>query len=163
MFLIKFNDPPYIKNEKLELLIKCAACMGNRQRAEFILQELHEYAHDVDIDFVKKSIRSIGRIALLVPDATNNAVRHLASLLDTQVTFVVEEVIIVLRDIFRKYPQTYEGMVNSIMNVATCVEDAEAKASLVWIMGECVGKNRLRNQYLISLFWSQIESRMQRL
>lgn len=67
----------------------------------FCKQELGEYAHEVDIVFVKKAIRSLGRICLLVSGTVDIGMDLLATLLETRTTFVVEEVIVVLRDIFR--------------------------------------------------------------
>ena len=57
--------------------------------------------------------------------------------LKTKVQYVVYERIIVIRDIFRKYPRKYEGILKDLCDNLK-LEDPEAKASMIWIIGEYV-------------------------
>jgi vesicle coat complex subunit len=50
----------------------------------------------------------------------------------------VQESVIVIRDIFRKYPKKYEGLLSDICDNLKSLDDPEAKASIVWIIGEYV-------------------------
>lgn len=43
-----------------------------------------------------------------------------------------------MRDIFRKYPNKYEGLLGDICENLKSLDDPEAKASIVWIIGEYV-------------------------
>ena len=60
----------------------------------------------------------------------------LVELVKTQVGFVIQEAIIGLRDIFRRYPNTFEGAMAIINENLRVLDDPEAKAALIWIIGE---------------------------
>jgi vesicle coat complex subunit len=60
MFFVKFNDPYYIKIEKLHILIK----LCNHQNFEAVLNELREYTNELDTQFVRKTINAVGSIAI---------------------------------------------------------------------------------------------------
>ena len=45
-----------------------------------------------------------------------------------------------LQDIFRRYPQTYEGVIPTLCANLEELDEPEAKASLIWIMGEYANK-----------------------
>jgi len=51
---------------------------------------------------------------------------------------VTQETIIVIRDIFRKYPKDYEGILKEICENLKTLDDPEAKAAMIWIIGEYV-------------------------
>ena len=54
MFFCKYNDPIYVKMEKLEIMIRLASDKNIDQ----VLLEFKEYATEVDVDFVRR-VRSI--------------------------------------------------------------------------------------------------------
>jgi AP-1 complex subunit beta-1 len=56
VFYCKFNDPVYVKIEKVDILIKVA----DKNNCEQILLELKEYASDVDTEIIGAAIRAIG-------------------------------------------------------------------------------------------------------
>ena len=58
--------------------------------------------------------------------------------LKTRIPYVVQEAVIVIRDIFRKYPNKYDGLLSDICENLKNLDDPEAKASIVWIIGEYV-------------------------
>ena len=58
VFFVKYNDPIYVKLEKLDIMIRLASPHNITQ----VLAELKEYATEVDVDFVRKSVRAIGRL-----------------------------------------------------------------------------------------------------
>ncbi|RVX04084.1 Beta-adaptin-like protein C [Vitis vinifera] len=60
VFFCKYNDPIYVKMEKLEIMIKLASDRNIDQ----VLLEFKEYATEVDVDFVRKAVRAIGRCAI---------------------------------------------------------------------------------------------------
>lgn len=73
VFFCKFNDPVYVKLEKIDILVKVA----DDKNADVILNELKEYANDLEIELIRKSIRSIGTIILRVDKASKKAVEIL--------------------------------------------------------------------------------------
>jgi vesicle coat complex subunit len=44
------------------------------------------------------------------------------------------------QDIFRKYPSTYEGVIPTLCSNLDELDEPEAKASLIWIIGEYANK-----------------------
>ena len=105
MFFCTFTEPLYNKIEKLGILYKLVT-MNN---IDMVLNELREYASDVDVQFVRRSVRLIGQCAIKLEKAAQRCVETLVELVKTQVSFVIQEAIIGLRDIFRRYPNSYEG------------------------------------------------------
>lgn len=57
VFFCKYNDPIYVKMEKLEIVIRLASINNIDQ----VLLEFKEYATEVDVDFVRRAVRAIGR------------------------------------------------------------------------------------------------------
>ncbi|KAJ3013563.1 hypothetical protein HKX48_005673 [Thoreauomyces humboldtii] len=132
VFFIKYNDPPYVKLEKLEVIIK----LCSDKNVDQVLSELREYCNEVDVDFVRKSVRAIGRCAVKIDSASERCVNALLDLLKTRVNHVVQEAIIVIKDIFRKYPNRYEGIIPALCENLENLDEPEAKASLIWIIGD---------------------------
>lgn len=50
VFFCKYNDPIYVKMEKLEIMIRLASDKNIDQ----VLLEFKEYATEVDVDFVRR-------------------------------------------------------------------------------------------------------------
>eukprot|EP00971_Amphidinium_carterae_P100598 1990271-Amphidinium_carterae.1 len=104
MFFCKYNDPVYVKLEKVDIMVM----LVNERNMEQVLLELKEYATGVDVEFVRKSVRSIGRVAVKLERACERAIGVLLELIETKVNYVVQEATVVIKDIFRKYPSRYE-------------------------------------------------------
>ena len=60
----------------------------------------------------------------------------LLELIQTKVNYVVQEAIIVIKDIFRKYPNRYESIIATLCENLDTLDEPEAKASMIWIIGE---------------------------
>lgn len=73
VFFCKFNDPVYVKLEKIDILVKVA----DDKNADVILNELKEYANDLELELIRQSIRAIGTIILRVDKASKRAVEIL--------------------------------------------------------------------------------------
>mmetsp|Transcript_27871 Transcript_27871/g.63052 ORF Transcript_27871/g.63052 Transcript_27871/m.63052 type:complete len:959 (-) Transcript_27871:1-2877(-) len=132
VFFCKYNDPIYVKMEKLDVLVMLA----NENNIEQVLMEFMEYATEIDCEFVCKAVRCIGRCAIKLQGAAERCVNVLVTLIQTKVNYVVQEAIIVIRDIFRKYPNKYESVIGTLCENLDTLDNSEAKASMVWIIGE---------------------------
>ncbi|KAI9627548.1 hypothetical protein H4Q26_017332 [Puccinia striiformis f. sp. tritici PST-130] len=132
VFFCKYNDPIYVKLAKLEIIYRLA----NDGNYEQVLTELAEYASEVDVDFVRKAVRSIGRLAIKIPFASDRCISVLLDLVATKINYVVQEAIVVIKDIFRKYPNQYEGIIGSLCQNLDALDTPEAKASMIWIIGQ---------------------------
>jgi hypothetical protein len=100
------------------------------------LAELKEYATEVDVDFVRKAVRAIGRCAIKVEQSAERCVATLLDLIQTKVNYVVQEAIVVIKDIFRKYPNKYESIISTLCENLDTLDEPEARASMIWIIGE---------------------------
>ncbi|THU93387.1 Adaptor protein complex beta subunit [Dendrothele bispora CBS 962.96] len=126
VFFCKYNDPLYVKVEKLDIMVRLAG----DNNVDALLSELKEYSSEVDVDFT----------AVKIDSAAERCVNVLLELIDTRVSYVVQEAVVVMKDIFRKYPSTYEGIIPTLCANLDELDEPEAKASLIWIIGEYANK-----------------------
>tara|TARA_B110000285_G_C14945818_1_gene524260 strand:+ start:652 stop:963 length:312 start_codon:yes stop_codon:yes gene_type:complete len=62
-FFVKYDEPSYIKNIKLEIL----GHIASENNIQEIVNELSEYVTDVNADIAKRSIRCFGTIIVRLP------------------------------------------------------------------------------------------------
>ncbi|KAI9816531.1 MAG: beta-adaptin [Pycnora praestabilis] len=135
VFFCKYNDPPYVKLQKLEIMVRIA----NDKNVDQLLAELKEYALEVDMDFVRRAVKAIGQAAIKIESASEKCVNTLLDLINTKVNYVVQEAIVVIKDIFRKYPG-YEGIIPTLCKCIDELDEPNARGSLIWIVGEYAEK-----------------------
>ncbi|GAB5034331.1 beta-adaptin-like protein c [Nannochloropsis oceanica] len=148
VFFCKYNDPIYVKMEKLEIIIRLAS----DRNVEQVLLELKEYAQEVDVDFVRRAVRAIGRAAIKLERAAERCINVLLELIQTKVNYVVQEAIIVIKDIFRRYPNRYEQVIAALCESLETLDEPEAKASMIWIIGEYADRIENADELLDSFF-----------
>lgn len=85
MFFCRFSDPHYIKLEKLEILLKLASELNIDQ----ILKELIEYVDEVDVDFVRKCVRTFGRLAIKLEKVADKCVHALFSCWEKKAAYTI--------------------------------------------------------------------------
>ena len=132
VFFCKYNDPSYIKMEKLDIIVTICS----QQTAQLVLDELQEYCNSVDVAFVQKAVRSIGQIALKIEAGARRCVDILVNLVQGKADYALEESIIVMTDILRKYPGVFESVIGTICQSLENVKEGRAKAAGIWILGE---------------------------
>ncbi|KAL8900859.1 MAG: hypothetical protein Q9192_000865 [Flavoplaca navasiana] len=135
VFFCKYDDPSYIKFEKLEIMVRIA----NDKNVDQLLAELKEYALEVDMDIVKRAVKAIGQVAIKIETGSEKCVNTLLDLINTKVNYVVQEAIVVIKDIFRKYPG-YEGIIPTLCKCIDELDEPNARGSLIWIVGEYAEK-----------------------
>lgn len=132
VFFCKYNDPIYVKVEKLEIMVRLAT----EDTVDQVLLEFKEYATEVDVDFVRRAVRAIGRCAIAIEPAAERCVNVLLDLIQTRVNYVVQEAVVVIKDIFRRYPNRYESIISTLCDCLDGLDEPEARAAMVWIVGE---------------------------
>lgn len=132
MFVCKYNDPLYVKLEKIAVMVQLAS----DRNIDSVLSEFVEYASEVDIEVVRQSVRAIGQAAIKLERSAEQCVNCLLELIKTRVNYVVQEAIVVIRDIFRKYPGQYEMIISELCQSLDSLDEPDAKASMIWIVGE---------------------------
>ncbi|KAI1635603.1 adaptin N terminal region-domain-containing protein [Biscogniauxia mediterranea] len=132
VFFCKYNDPIYVKVTKLELIFMLA----NEKNIDEVLTELREYATEVDVHFVRKAVRAIGKLAIKIEPASRRCINLLLELVATKVPYIVQEATVVIRNIFRKYPNQYESIIGTLCEHLDSLDEPEAKAAMVWVIGQ---------------------------
>lgn len=136
MFFCKYNDPLYVKLEKIEILVLVA----EDKNAEAILNELKDYSNDMDMDLVSASVKAIGQIILKVNKSLQSAVRIVAEIIENGQPVALNSAIIIAKDIFRRFPNKYEKIIPVIIAKREHYTEPEAKAAINWILGEHADK-----------------------
>ena len=115
------------------------------------------YASEVDIDFVRKAVRSIGRLAIKVQAAADDCIQALLDLIETKVTYVVQEAVIVIKDVFRRYPGKYEGIIPKLCEHLDQLDEPESKAAVIWIIGQFANRIDNADELMDDLTYSFLE------
>ncbi|KAJ9512707.1 hypothetical protein QJQ45_019004, partial [Haematococcus lacustris] len=140
-FYCRAHDPWYIKQLKMEILSHLASSANCYD----IITELTEYTRDaVYPTMAREAVKAVGRIALAVPDAAG-IIERLLGLLESHCEVVVCEALVQMKDLLRRYPDMAEVVVSQVMATASGrgealapagVSEPEAKAALIWIIGQ---------------------------
>ena len=109
---------------------------NNYNNLEIVLRELEEYGTEADIQMSRKSIRAIGNLAIKLEDGAEKCTDVLVNLACSGIPFIIQETVIVMKNIYRKYPDKVdEHTIKIFVENSDGCEDAESKASLMWIIG----------------------------
>lgn len=63
----------------------------------------------------------------------------------TKVSYIVQEATVVIRNIFRKYPNRYESIISTLCEHLDSLDEPEAKAAMIWIIGQYA--DRIENSH----------------
>ncbi|KAE9008086.1 hypothetical protein PR003_g16217 [Phytophthora rubi] len=92
VFFCKYNDPIYVKMDKLEITIR----LVSETNIEQVLLEFKEYATKVNVEFVRRSVRAIGRCAVKLERAAEKCINVLLELIQTKMNYIAQEAINVI-------------------------------------------------------------------
>ena len=130
-FFISYSDPIYIKDTKLE----CLYLLANDSTLPQILDQLDQYATDIDVQMSRKAIRAIGNLAVkLGSDSVDKCVDTLSNLLEFGVDYVIQEVISVFKNILRKYPERFRMKARMLVKYISSAQGPESKNAMIWII-----------------------------
>ena len=132
IFFCRYNDPLYVKLEKLEIMIR----LVSDRTVDQVLLELKEYSQEVDVDFVRTAIKAVGRVAVKLENAAQRCVNVLLELIKARVPYVVQAAVVVVANIFRRYPNRYESIIGALCENLESLDEPEAKEAMIWIVGE---------------------------
>ncbi|KAE8893328.1 hypothetical protein PF005_g31062 [Phytophthora fragariae] len=92
VFFCKSNDPIYVKMDNLEIIIR----LVSERNIEQVLLEFKESATEVNVEFVRRSVRAIGRCAVKLERAAEKCINVLLELIQTKMNYIVQEAINVI-------------------------------------------------------------------
>ncbi|NWZ33662.1 AP1B1 protein, partial [Brachypodius atriceps] len=133
VFFVKYNDPIYVKLEKLDIMIRLASQANIAQ----VLAELKEYATEVDVDFVRKAVRAIGRCAIKVEAGSPRPQLCCGTWFgvwvgqDLGLLLLVSFLLLVALSSGR-----YESVIATLCENLDSLDEPEARAAMIWIVGE---------------------------
>ncbi|KAJ2380983.1 beta-adaptin, partial [Coemansia sp. RSA 2603] len=132
VFFCRYNDPIYVKYEKLDVLVRICS----ERNVEPLLNELKEYAKEVDVDFVSRAVQAISRLAIRYESAAEKAIKVLQELLQTKINHIIQNVMVAFQEVLRRYPNRFESVVGGLCEYIDEVDEPDARAALFWIVGE---------------------------
>lgn len=135
MFYCRFDDPIYVKDTKLEIIY----LLANNENIDSVLDELEEYATDVDVSMARKAIRAFGNLAVKLEGGAQRCVEVLCDLISTGISYIVQESAIVIKNIIRKYPGDFDYAVKELIKYRHLFDEPDAKVSLLWMIGQFCG------------------------
>jgi AP-2 complex subunit beta-1 len=91
---------------------------------------------EIDVHFVRKSVRAIGKLAIKIEPAAKKCINALLELVSTKVSYIVQEATVVIRNIFRRYPNQYESIISTLCEHLDSLDEPEAKAAMIWVIGQ---------------------------
>lgn len=131
LFFCSFDDTAYVKDTKLEIIY----LLASESNISIILSELGQYASDVDVGMSRKAVRAIGNLAVKFNSSADEAVDLLMELLSYDVDYVNQEVILVMKNVFRRHDAYQRQCLPLILQRAHRITDPESKSALIWIIG----------------------------
>jgi vesicle coat complex subunit len=81
-------------------------------------------------------VRAIGKLAIKIESAARQCIDTLLDLVNAKIPYIVQEATVVIRNIFRKYPNQYEGIIGTVIQNIDELDEPEAKAAIIWIIGQ---------------------------
>lgn len=106
---------------------------------------------------MRKAVRSIGRLAIKVSTGADACIQALLSLIETKVTYVVQEAVIVIKDVFRRYPGKYEGIIPTLCENLDALDEPESKAAMIWIVGQFADRIENADELMDDLTYTFLE------
>lgn len=133
-FYVKYNDPIYVKLEKIDILYK----LCDAKNYENIINELKSYAiTEFDQDLITRAIRYIGYTGYRFDKSLDLCVESVKEILEHSQELGISEAIIVARDLMRKYKgKSLEILKRIDEELIKSINDPEGKGALLYILGE---------------------------
>lgn len=131
-FFCHYDDQIYVKDTKLEIIY----LLANEDNVGLVLEELEEYATEVDIAMARKAIRAFGNLAIKLTNAADECVNIICSLIANGVPYIVQESVSVMKNILRRYPNRFDFAIEAIVKQHKLIDEPDAKTSLIWILGQ---------------------------
>jgi AP-1 complex subunit beta-1 len=137
-FYVQYNDPIYIKLEKVDILYK----LSDKKNYEYIIKEFTSYAlTETNIELIQKSIKYIGYIGYRIESSLDLCVSCISKIIDNKNEDAIPECIIVARDLMRKYKGTALNLIDKInLELIISLNDPNAKCAALYIIGEFCDK-----------------------
>ena len=122
-FYCMADDPHYIQNVKLDILVELA----NQGNLVDILNELAEYVNDIDEFLSKKSIEVLGKLGCRFPAKNSFIIKQLASLIKIKKLHLMDSIAIAFSRILSKNSAKINEISAYIEDLLDFVKDIKSK------------------------------------
>lgn len=95
--------------------------------------EMNKYDTEIDAEFVNKAMWVIGW-CIKVKQSTECCISIFPDLIQTKVSYVIQEAIIVIRDTFHKCPNKYDSIIVILYENLDSLDEPDAGAAVIWIV-----------------------------
>lgn len=107
VFFTNYNDPPYVKIEKLKIIYK----LSNTSNYKLVINELVEYSYDVNPEFSREAVRRLWSLSMRLPESLDACLAALHQILlnaaqNSFADHLINEAAIGVSYIYRKYSNT---------------------------------------------------------
>ena len=137
-FLVRATDSPDVSRLKFEILTLIFPHCEPHMK-EMILSELEHFTRAADDALVQESVRAIGRCAQNESAASTRCLRLLLNQLSSQDGNLVAESLTVIRHLIQQDPQAHVYTVIRLAKNLDTTTNPEARASIIWLVGEFSG------------------------
>ncbi|KAF1964606.1 ARM repeat-containing protein [Bimuria novae-zelandiae CBS 107.79] len=140
-FLVRSIDAPHIWQLKIELLTLIFPHAPPRLQS-LILAELSHFSHSGSLDpgLVKEAVRAIGRCSQTTdPKTSARCLRLLLAHIGSADSHLVAESLEVIRHLIQRDPDNHRTTVVRLAKHLDAATSAQARASIIWLVGEFSG------------------------
>ncbi|GMC41452.1 unnamed protein product [Saccharomyces cerevisiae] len=142
IFYVKFNDPLYVKLEKIDILVRLVD-PSNLKQCTLLLTELKEYAMEYEPEFVSRAIQALSQLGIKYAQESfvSKVLDILLELLERQDT-IKDDCCISLCDLLRHCPGNDKmakqvcAVFNTWSNPEVLLQSDIAKCNYVWLLGQ---------------------------
>lgn len=139
-FLIRGTDPAPVWELKLEVLTIIFPHSPLHIKS-LILKELEHFSQGADKDLVRESVRSIGRCAQTDASTAPKCLKLLLGQITSLDGTLAAESLTVIRHLIQQDPESHVGTVVRLAKNLDSATDPQARATIIWLVGEFSGWN----------------------
>ncbi|KAM0325804.1 hypothetical protein ACHAQA_007106 [Verticillium albo-atrum] len=139
-FLIRATDPPQVWELKLEVLTLIFPHATTHIKS-LILSELEHFSGSPNKALVKEAVRAIGRCAQADATTAPRCLRLLLAQITSLDGTLAAESLTVIRHLIQQDPQGHIATVVRLAKNLDSATDPQARATIIWLVGEFAGIN----------------------
>ncbi|KAI1209819.1 ARM repeat-containing protein [Annulohypoxylon truncatum] len=139
-FLVRATDTAPVWELKLEVLTLIFPHSPLHTKS-LILNELEHFARGTNKSLVREAVRAIGRCAQGDPATASRCMRLLLGQITSLDGTLAAESLTVIRHLIQQDPQAHVGTVVRLAKNLDSATDPQARATIIWLVGEFAGLN----------------------
>ncbi|WYZ45832.1 hypothetical protein EsH8_IX_000057 [Colletotrichum jinshuiense] len=137
-FLVRATDPAQVWELKLEILTLIFPHAPSHTKS-LILNELEHFSGSTNKALVREAVRAIGRCAQTDSSAAPRCLRLLLGQITSLDGTLAAESLTVIRHLIQQDPQGHVGTVVRLAKNLDSATDPQARATIIWLVGEFSG------------------------